>query len=156
MPSVWPSYGAWQWQGAPAGSWARQELHEEAAGRDATGQLLVKSTCLFFLQGSAVVSRFCCTAELTEIPASTLTHHQPIFQSNLLVQPSPPSHTYAKVFKIVFFLLPSPSFSLYELSHTAKVVMKSSAYGQDWCFRHLSSTELSASASLAFYVQHNG
>lgn len=141
MPPVWPSYGAWQWQGAPAGSWARWEFHEEAAqGHDwATSSKVHLS---FFLQGSAVVSRFCCTAELTEIPASALTHHQPIFQSNLLLQPSPPSHTYAKVFWIVFFLLPSPSFSLYELSSTAKVVTKSSAYGQDWCFRHLSSIEL--------------
>lgn len=95
--------------------------------RDTTGQLLVKSTCLF----SAVVPRFCCTAELTEICVSALTHHQLIFQSNLLVQPSPPSHTHTKVFLIVFFLLPSPSFSLYELSCTAKVVMKSFVYGQD-------------------------
>lgn len=78
----------------PAGSSVRR-LH-----RNTSGQRQVKSTCLFFLLWFPDFA----VLQFTEIPASTLAHHQPIFQSNLLVQPSSPFPHLHKSFKNCFLL----------------------------------------------------
>lgn len=95
----------------------------------------------------------------TAIPVSVSTYHQPIFQSNLLIQLSSPSHTYAKVFCFLLAafsqLLPIPtephSEGGYEIFRVWAGLMFSTSvlYWVKIIF-------LTSSANFAFYVQHNG
>lgn len=143
----------WQRQGGPAGSWASwthcaAHVKHQGAARGhtwATSSEVHLSGLFFFFFFNLGT---CCGSQALPLCRA---HTQ-----KFLFQPQPITSQFFKAICsyvhlplptptlksfIVFVLLPSPSFSLYELSHAVKVVMKSFTYGQGWCFLHLSSIE---------------
>lgn len=73
--------------------------HGAAWGHERATSGKVHLSVFFFFQDLLWFPSFAALqSSHTEIPVSTSTHPWLIFQSNLLVQLSPPSHTYAKVF----------------------------------------------------------
>jgi len=113
--------------GGPAGPWASRMVssakHEGAVrGHNWVTSSKVRLSDFLWVVGFFFLSSgICCGSQAfqlcracTEIPVSAPTHHWLIFQSNLLVRPSLPSHTHAKVFLLLFSsscLLPASPYT---------------------------------------------
>lgn len=158
MSLIWPSNGAWQWQGGSAGSWARWELCEEAAQvRDWATSSEVH------LSGF-----FCC--------GSQILLHCRAYSSNSSFSPNPSPGDFSRQFACTA-VSPFPHlhksflncFLLAAFSQLLPVQTEPHSEGgyEILCIRaglmfstsvlHWVKTMfLTSSTSLAFYVQHKG
>lgn len=121
----------------------------------------MESICLFFFRDLLWFPSFAVLqSSHTAIPVSVPTYHQAIFQSNLLIQLSSPSHTYAEVFYCFLLaalsqLLPIPTEPHSEGGYEIFCIWAGLMFSTSVLY-WVKIIFLTSSANLAFYVQHNG